>query len=101
MSEKIADKIRNIRDLLLNIKHTKESLEYKKKYFDDIQEQYEERRLTASNGETATFIVPKQRKSKQHEIDEVFFLRNLGINVKFCQNPNLKPFEINLLNKLI
>ena len=77
-----------LKKIINKMKPSTESVAYKKKYYDDIQEKYAIREFITLNREKFSINTPIKRKPKQHEIDEAYYLHCKGYKVEFLDEPS-------------
>lgn len=85
---------KEIFNILTNIIETEEMLDYKKRYYDDLKENYETKTLTTQDGEiTATLEVYKFRTENLNELDAAIFLASQGHKVVVLKETGKKQGE--------
>ena len=85
IQENVSDE--KLKNMMCNMKPSGESVDYKKKYYDNSEEKYTVRTYKTSTGEMFDIKVPIKRKPKQHEIDEVHYLLQKGYKIVFLDEP--------------
>lgn len=86
-----------LKEVILNTKHTEETIQYKKTYYDEVKENYTMKEYRTSEGKILNIEGPIRRKAKQHEIDEAYYLQQKGYKVAFLDEPSVKGGHPDLL----